>query len=45
MAGIDVEDLLSLMREELKPSDVEHLKYILGKSFTGKFYQCYSCWL
>lgn len=45
MAGIGIEDLLSLMREELKPSDVEDLKYILEKSFTGKFHQCFSCWL
>ena len=42
MAGIGMKDLLNLMKEELKPSDVDNLKYILEESFTGKFHQRFS---
>ena len=40
MAGIDMEDLFSLICKELQPGDVEQLKYILEDSFTGTFEAC-----
>ena len=36
MAGIDMEDLLRLIGNQLQPVDVEQIKYILQDSFTGK---------
>ena len=36
MAGIDIRDLLEGIVEQLQPSDVERLKYILKESFTSK---------
>ena len=36
MAGIDMEDLFSLIGKQLQPGDVEQLKYILEDSFPGK---------
>ena len=38
MAGIFMRDFFESMVEELQPSDVQELKYILKDSFTGRFY-------
>ena len=37
MAGMDMEVLLESIVEQLHPSHIEELKYILKDSFTGRF--------
>lgn len=38
ISGIDMEDFLRLLKEQLLTVDVEMLKYILRGSFTGTFF-------
>ena len=42
MTGISTTDFFKSFVEELQPSDVQQLKYILKDSFTGRFYWIFS---